>query len=291
MPIDLAAAERFIHANARLIDRHRATALLHGASPAPVLQALRAYRNADGGFGHALEPDVRGPHSEAASTSHALEILIQLGWLDDAMLADAATWTGTIADADGGIPFVLPATADYPHAPWMVPSHDGSHLTFALAGQLWETRSNAPWLARGTDWCWAKLESSQVLDGYWIKFALEFLDHVAESTRAEAAIDRFRRKLGEDGSIPVPDGIEGERLRPLDLSPRPGLRSRALFSARMIEADLDRLEHEQQSDGGWEIDFLKWSPAQAVEWRGMMTLRALTILAAHHRLPRPRASE
>jgi hypothetical protein len=286
MPINLEAAERFIHANARLIDRHRAAALLHGASPAPVLQTLRAYRNADGGFGHALEPDVRGPYSEPASTSHALEILIQIGRLEDAMVADAATWIATIADADGGIPFVLPATADYPHAPWMVPSHGGSHLTFALVAQLCETRCKAAWLARGTEWCWAKLESSEVLDGYWVKFALEFLDHVADSKRADAAIDRFRRKLGEDGSIPVPDGIEGERLKPLDLSPRPGLRSRALFSAGMMEADLDRLEHEQQADGGWEIDFLKWSPGQAVEWRGMSTLRALTILAAHERVRR-----
>ena len=137
----------------------------------------------------------------------------------------------------------------------MVPSDGGSHLTFALARLLWETRCKAPWLARGTDWCWAKLESSEVLDGYSVKFALEFLDQVGDSTRAEAAIDRFRGKLGDDGALPVPGGIEGERLRPLDLSPRPGLRSRALVSPGLIEAELDRLEHEQPADGGGASNF------------------------------------
>ncbi|MDQ6807191.1 MAG: hypothetical protein M3065_20070, partial [Actinomycetota bacterium] len=74
MPIDITASERFIHANARLLDRHRLAVLLNDVSAAPVLDALRAYRNPDGGFGHALEPDVRAPESEPASTLHALEV-------------------------------------------------------------------------------------------------------------------------------------------------------------------------------------------------------------------------
>jgi len=48
MPIDINAAERFVHADARLLDRHGLAALLHGAPVAPVLDALRAYRNPDG---------------------------------------------------------------------------------------------------------------------------------------------------------------------------------------------------------------------------------------------------
>src|SRR5215510_14808730 len=74
MPVDIAAAERFIHANARLLERHRLAVLLYGAPVAPVLEALRAYRNPDGGFGHALEPDVRAPDSEPASVLQALEV-------------------------------------------------------------------------------------------------------------------------------------------------------------------------------------------------------------------------
>ena len=81
----------------------------------------------------------------------------------------------------------------------------------------------------------------------------------------------------------VQGGTEDERLTPLTLSDRPGLRSRALFTDAQIEADLDRLEQGQQDDGGWTFDWLGWSPGQSVETRGLVTLLALTTLRAHGR--------
>ncbi|HEY3728164.1 MAG TPA: hypothetical protein VGL51_13370 [Solirubrobacteraceae bacterium] len=158
MSVDIEAAERFVLANARLLERHRLAVLLYDAPVAPVLDALRAYRNRDGGFGHALEPDVRAPESEPASALHALEVLVGVGALDDPMVSDAAAWVATIADPYGGVQFVLATAAAHPHAPWMLPSDGGSHLTFAIAGALWRSRPGEPWLRRGTDWCWAKLE-------------------------------------------------------------------------------------------------------------------------------------
>jgi len=286
VPVDIDAAEQFMFANARLLDRHRLAALLHGAPVEPALGALRAYGNPDGGFGHALEPDVRGPDSEPASTLHALEVLIALGVADDPIVAAAAAWVATIADRDGGVPFVLPTAARYPHGPWMVPSDGGSHLTFALAGALHELGAADPWLARATDWCWTKLARPAELSAYWVKFALDFLDRVPEPDRAVAAIEILAPHLGPDGSLPVPGGTDDERLTPLTLSERPGGRSRALFSEAQIAADLDRLAAGQQDDGGWTFDWLGWSPGQIVEWRGGVTLRALSQLLAHGRLVR-----
>lgn len=290
MPVDIDAAERFVLANARLLDRHRLAVLLHGAPVAPVLDALRAYRNPDGGFGHALEPDVRAPESEPASTLHALGVLAGIGALADPMVSAAAAWVATIAEPDGGVPFVLPTAAASPHAPFltMPPARGGSFLTFALAGALWEAGSDEPWLTRATEWCWAKLEGPDELDAYGVKFALDFLDTVPDQPRAEAAVERLRPHLGADGSIPVRGGAEDERLTPLTLSERPGGRSRALFTEDQIEADLDRLERGQQDDGGWTFDWLGWSPGQSVETRGIVTLLALTKLRAHGRIELPR---
>jgi hypothetical protein len=285
MPIDINSAETFVLANARLLDRHRLAVLLHGAPVDPVLASLRAYRNPDGGFGHALEPDVRAPGSEPTSTLHALEVLAGAGALDDPMLADAAAWTATIADADGGVPFMLPGAADHPRAPFLTsPSPGGSFLTFAIAGVLWRAGSAEPWLARATDWTWARLEGDDELHAYAVRCALVFLDAVPDESRAGAAIERLRPKLEEDGSIPVSGGTEDERLTPLTLSERPGARSRALFTDAQIEADLDLLERGQQDDGGWTFDWVEWSPGQSVETRGAVTLHALTVLRAHGRV-------
>jgi len=288
MPADVAAAEQFLLANARLLDRYRAAVLLHGAPVAPLLDTLRAYRNPDGGFGNALEPDVRAPQSEPVATLGALNVLAEIAALDDSMVTDAAAWIASIADSDGGVPFVLATAAAHPHAPWMVPSAGGSHLTFALAAALWEAGARESWLPRATEWCWAKLENPEELSAYWVKFSLDFLDHVPEQSRATAAIEGLRPLIGSDGSLPVPGGTENERLTPLTLSDRPDGRSRALFTDEQIADDLDLLEQGQQDDGGWTFDWLAWSPGQSVEWRGIVTLRALVTLSAHGRIKPPR---
>ena len=57
--VDLSAAEEFILREARLLERLRFAHLFKGAAPDPALAALDAYRNADGGYGNALEPDLR----------------------------------------------------------------------------------------------------------------------------------------------------------------------------------------------------------------------------------------
>jgi hypothetical protein len=87
--------------------------------------------------------------------------------------------------------------------------------------------------------------------------------------------------------MPVTGGTENERLTPLTHSPRPGSRSRVLFTDEHLEADLSRVEQEQQDDGGWTFDWLAWSPGQATECRGMVTLRAVSALVAHGRVALP----
>ncbi len=287
MPIDIDAAQRFVLANARLLDRHRLAVIVRGAPVERVLAALRAYRNPDGGFGHALEPDIRDPASQPASTLHALEVLAGVGALDDPMVSEAAAWVATIAEPDAGVPMALPSAAAHPRAPWMSPSSGGSFLTFALAARLREAGSDEPWLDRATDWCWAELEGGGELSANGVKFALDFLDTVPDERRALAALERLRPRLEADGSIPVSGGVEDERITPLALSERPNARSRVLFTDDQIEADLDRLESEQQDDGGWTFDWAAWSPGQSVEWRGAMTLWVLTALRANGRIEVP----
>ncbi len=287
MPVNVSAARQFIFANARLLDRHRAAVMLDGAPTDAVVQALRAYRNPDGGFGHALEPDVRTPHSETTAALHGLEVLAEVHALDEPMVADVAAWISNVADPDGGVPFVLPAALEYPRGPWMVPSEGGSHLTFGLAAVLATATVSSHWLHTATQWCWQRLEQPEQLGGYWLKFALDFLDATPADDRARATIEQLRPLLRADGTVPVPGGTADETLTPLTLSPRPDRRSRVLFTDAQLAADLDTLEHGQQDDGGWTFDFLSWSPGQTVEWRGLVTLSALATLHAHNRLGQP----
>ncbi|WP_447644862.1 hypothetical protein [Nocardioides zeae] len=118
MSIDLPAAATFLEANARLLDRRRAELVLGTGTRERVVAALRPYANADGGFGSALEPDVRGPHSEPTAALTALEVLAETGTLDSPATADlvrdVAAWVAGVAEAGGGVPFVVAATAEHP---------------------------------------------------------------------------------------------------------------------------------------------------------------------------------
>ncbi|MGB9182688.1 MAG: hypothetical protein WCB67_01380 [Solirubrobacteraceae bacterium] len=277
MPIDRSAAENFIWSVARLVDRQRYGLLFADGTAEAVVEALRGYRNPDGGFGHALEPDLRCPSSQPAPTLYALEMLHEAGAADGELARGARAWIGSIAEPDGGIPMVLPGFEGYPHSPWMAPV-PGSFLTLAFAAAFHAdgVRDDA-WLARATEWCWQAIETSEQPGGYWLAFACRFLDAVPDRDRASAAIDSLATRIDVSAFTPS-GGVEGETLRPLDISPRPGSRSRKLFSEEQVEAHLDAVEAEQQPDGGWMFDWLAWSPAQTNDWRGTVTIRALTWL-------------
>ena len=283
MPIDHPAAESFIWSAARLADRHRYSLLFKGGPAELVVDAVRAYGNPDGGFGHALEPDLRGPGSQPGPTLYALEILNEAGAADGELARAARAWVARIADPDGGIPTVLPGFEAYPHAPWWT-LEPGSMLTLALAAVSHAGGvTDDEWLHRATGWCWNAIETNEQPGSYWLKFACAFLDAVPEEERARAAIESLATRVDVTAVAPV-GGVEGEVLRPLDVSPRPGSRSRGLVGEAHVEAHLDLVESEQQRDGGWMFDWLAWSPAQTNDWRGHVTIRALTWLRDNQRL-------
>ncbi|HWF50075.1 MAG TPA: hypothetical protein VG294_05445 [Solirubrobacteraceae bacterium] len=283
MSIDRRAAADFIWSAARLVDRHRYGVLFADGPAGPVVEALRGYRNPDGGFGHALEPDLRCPASQPAPTLYALEVLDEVDAAEGELARGARGWIARIAERDGGIPSALPGFERYPHAPWF--RHEpGSVLTFGLAATLHASGvTDDAWLARATSWCWRSIETMERPGAYWLKYACAFLDAVPDDQRARAAIASLAARFDISVIAPV-GGVEGEALRPLDLSPRPHSRSRGLFSEDQIEAHLDAVESEQQQDGGWMFDWLAWSPAQTTDWRGYVTIRALTWLRDNGRL-------
>ena len=132
MSLEINAAIQFMYASARLLDRRRLELLMGLAAPDAVVEALRPYQNADGGFGHALEPDMRAPGSEPASTLLALETLVEAGIVAHPMIEAAARWLAHASSSAGTLPQMMASGAGYPHAPFINPGGP-TFLTFALA--------------------------------------------------------------------------------------------------------------------------------------------------------------
>ena len=73
--------------------------------------AVAAYRNDDGGFGHALEPDCRAPGSQPAAVEMALRIMDEADAWDEDLVRGACDWLAAVAPAEGGAAFVEPTMA------------------------------------------------------------------------------------------------------------------------------------------------------------------------------------
>src|SRR5215467_15601358 len=112
---DMDAAAQYLAANARVLERRRFERLFAGGGPGPVRDAVAAYRNADGGFGHALEPDCRAPGSQSLAVEMALRIMDETDAWDQALVRGACDWLAAVAPAEGGVAFVEPTLAGWPH--------------------------------------------------------------------------------------------------------------------------------------------------------------------------------
>src|SRR5580704_4121995 len=96
---DFDAAADFLAARARVLDRRMFERLFTGGAAGPVRDAVAAYRNADGGFGHALEPDCRAAASQPAAVEMGLRIMDLAGAWDERLVRDAVDWLSAIAAA------------------------------------------------------------------------------------------------------------------------------------------------------------------------------------------------
>jgi hypothetical protein len=291
---DLAAAGQFVAAHGRLLERRRFAHLFgdgRGASAgttdaAPVLAALTAYRNADGGIG-LLEPDLRTPASQPSPVLYALEILHEIGASDAPLATDALDWLLTVTNPDGGVPFVLASARGWPHAPFWVPQDDPPSsllMTAGIAAAVHRLGLDHPWLAGASEYVWAALPDLTPSDPYAFRYAVGFLDAVPDRARADAALDALTGLVPADGVLHVAAGTEGETLGALEVAPRPDHAGRRLFPAELIERELDELAAAQQDDGGWTFSWAAWNPAAAWEWRGVVTIDALKTLRADGRL-------
>ena len=290
--IDLTAAASFMATHARLLDRRRFRVLLDDGGRDDILAALDAYRNPDGGYGWGLEPDLRSSESQPAAALHAFEALAEVAPATTPRAGELCDWLASASLADGGLPFALPVADPAGVAPfWAQADATRSSLQItafvtAVAHRLAEhdrAVAGHPWLARATRYCLAAIDAlDDAPHALVLTAAVRFLDAVHDTDpETPALLRRLGTHVPRGGVLHVEGGTEEEMMRPLDLAPAPHRPARAVVTAEAIAADLRRLRGEQQDDGGWRVDFASHSPAAVLDWRGYMTVHALSILRAN----------
>jgi len=280
-----AAAERFLHAGARLLELRLFEVCFKGGRPEAVADALRGYRNADGGFGHALEPDTRCPESLPIYTEVALRTLAEAGAEAPDLVGPACDYLAGIADDEGAVPLAFPVIEGYPRADhwsdWTY-AHD-VNPTAGIAGQLHRLGAEHPWLDKATEYCWRRLELPPPDGVHSLWELLVFLEHVPDRARAETRASALLEHMKTQEMFHLDPNAPGYGLSPLDLAPHPDSPWRKAFTDGQIEAHLDAMAAAQQPDGGWPITWTAPSAAALLEWRGIVTVNALRVLEAYGR--------
>ncbi|MCX5400173.1 hypothetical protein [Streptomyces sp. NBC_00102] len=293
----LARAEQFIWLTARVLEQRRfAHDFLDGDADA-VETALAAYLNRDGGYGHALEPDLRGPVSQPLHTAHALSVLDSVGLCHGPRVDRICRYLTAVSTEEGALPALRPTQRGYPAAPFIpiVDDPPAELLTTGpVVGLLHRNQVWHAWLFRATDFCWSAVESLTVSHPYEIEAAVAFLDGAPDQERARAAAERLGR-LVRDQRLAVldprrreeyplaPGYAPGEYHFPYDYARTPASLACGWFTEEELSDSLDHLAAEQREDGGWPLTWRRWAPGTALEGRPLVTLRALQILRAHGR--------
>lgn len=285
----------FMTTHARLLDRHRAYLALGEGDVDAALAVLAGYRNRDGGFGWGLEPDLRAPASQPVGALHAFEVLEEIAPATSPLAAQLCDWLASAALDNGALPFALRGADSPGTAPlWATadPTAPSLHITAAVAGIAHRVAKHDravaehPWLTHATDYCMQEIAGIRERPfALLFRYVLQLLDALHDNHPGAAdELDRLATLLPASGTVAVTGGSADEAMRPLDFSPFPDRPLRAHLDPHAIEEDLDRLEAEQDQDGGWHVDWVHWSPAAGLEWRGWATVRALRILLVHGRL-------
>ena len=281
----LERAEAFIWKNARLLERQLFAYHFKNDSPESVRAILLAYQNKDGGFGHALEPDIRCPDSQPVPVEHALKILDTIGF-DEQIAKQACDYLTTISTPEGGVPWLLPSAHAYPRAPWWNAQENlpaSLNPTAGIVATLHKNHFQHNWVTSATEFCWSKIATLQPTEMHEMGVVLSFLYNASDQDRAQKERDRIITPFLQSDLVADVNDTSYVR-KPLDWAGTPDHPLRKHFKPEDIEANLDVLIADQQEDGGWNITWPATSPTCELEWRGWVTLEKLLTLKANGRL-------
>ncbi|MCD9025442.1 hypothetical protein [Cohnella silvisoli] len=278
-------AANFIWENGRLLERRVFEYIFLGGTKNNVLNAIKAYQNDDGGFGHALEPDLRTPESQPLYTGFALKLLYDCEIKNEDLTYKVIDYVSKSADLETGIPIILPSSSKFPRAEhWNNPlsvEPSISQLT-ALVGLIRWQGVKHPWLDKATDICLNVISSRSDDDAHTIASAFILLESLPQIEKIKPLFNKLSKDLYQSRFFCLEAPPQQYGLTPLEIAPVPNSYCRSIFSDKTIMDHLKVLVSQQDEDGGWPI---LWEPPGGIalnEWRAYRTLMNLKTLNAYN---------
>lgn len=267
--VDFKKAQEFIYANGILWERVLFAYLFENGSLDHVHRCFRAYRNEDGGYGHALEHDIRCPSSHPLALEYLLRVLRDSRIPIGDLLDSAAAWIESVQDETGKL-INPPDLHDYPYAPWW--SKDGQNEPDSIVGNLISFGKATEAIIEKTRlWVQKNRTIEHIQSEEWLfmlyhayDYFMNDLDFPHGTAHREATIARIIELIKsapeeQYGSIfmfaPQPDSEIAKRI------------------PEIIQQALDVIESQQEEDGSWhdQHNLAQWFPMTTIN--NLLTLK------------------
>lgn len=291
--IDFLKARDFIITNARMIERRLFEFYFANGNKQSVYHAVYAYRNADGGFGHGMEPDTASPESQPLFGIMALELLDEVGYLTkEIILNDFFPYFDSVTTEKGGIPWMFKPTSEYPCEEHFknVKAWGALSTTAPLLGFLEKYEIDIPWMEKAEQFVWSEFDRILPQHAYCylcVPRWLNFLRHTKHQGKARIKINALKNALltiaiSNNDKSNQNWGLYGN---PHSLNYAPSNKSilYPMFSKETLDSDLNTLISKQKKDGRWATSY-GISEGSRLEWDGMQTLWVLKVLNNYRRI-------
>jgi len=277
-------AANFIWENGRLLERRLFEYFFQGGSKHSVLNAIKAYQNEDGGFGHALEPDLRTPESQPLFIEFGLRTLYEAKIQDPELAYKVCDYVSRVADLNEGIATITASSSNYPRAKhWNNPTSEQAsfdRLT-SLVGLLNWQGIKHPWLDKAIEVCLNHIRTTRYDDSHTIMNAFCLLESLPQTDEIETLFSKLKNELYQAKFFCLEAPPQGYGLTPLDFAPVSDSYCRKIFSETIINDHLKALDSQQEEDGGWPISWEPPGEMARLEWRAYKTLKCIITLESY----------
>lgn len=280
-------AKTFIWKHGRLLERRVFEYFFFRGSSEGIVTALKAYQNDDGGFGNALEPDLRAPDSHPLYMEFALSLLHDCGIKNSDLFYKSCDFVSKHADLQKGIPTIFASSQQYPRAGhWdhplsTEPSFD--RLTGLVGLLKWQGIDHA-WLDLAAEACLNYISTNKYEDAHTILTSFCLLESLPQTPTIIRLFDKLSNELASANFLRMDPLSQNYGLSPLEFAPSPEAYCKRIFSEDTINQHLDVLVSQQEEDGGWNINWDPPGETARLEWRAIVTLKNLKILKEYNRL-------
>ncbi|RNC85802.1 MAG: hypothetical protein ED557_03235 [Balneola sp.] len=302
-PESFQRAKSFIFSKGRILDQRLFEFHFEHGNKDSVIEALEKFQNEDGGFGNALEPDLRSPLSTVYTTSQGLFLLRKIGASSkEAIVAKAIEYLLNSYIKERSIWPIIPSEAlNSPHAGhWdeIIEKEFDSffiNMRAGLAGHFWHYSELIPdgFAEKITKNVMTTLlttpdEKLGWIFDLWSYLGLMGTKNLPENHRNEI-LNKLRKVI--PGKVEKnPEKWTMMSVSPLNMAPTPDSPIVSVIDPELIQQNLDYDIDQQLEDGIWALDWSweqddpeAWKVAEK-EWKAHLAIGKLQTLQAYERI-------